>query len=403
MEKGMHCKLRHTARRASLAALSLSLLSVAQATTGVFLDQGGALFNVKAYGATGDGTTSDSSAITAAIAAAVGAGGGIVYFPAGTYRLTSTVVNSRSDIVSLVGSGMGSQLKIDTAIGLSYPSANGQFAQFHSGNLSHLKLFCTNTADTAVQMTDTVAAPALYDLDVAACNIGFEYINQNYWTERIVAINVTDDANNHLFHYAQNPGNANNSYGYGTYDGIYINKSAGQDVFYLTGGAYLYHTSITLKGNFGTSATGASIFNVQGSSGQACPGAAFNALDIAVEGGSYSVVNSANNGCSGGATGNAVVAGSGLISAAGAIAGTTSLIKLADNAPVFAGTLLTTAGSSDTLSTSAAAPASHCYAQPANATAAQMVTGTYVSGANWGTVTLAHPAVTGGSFQIWCQ
>jgi hypothetical protein len=42
-------------------------------------------FNVKTYGALGDGTTDDTVAIQATIDAATAAGGGIVYFPAGVY------------------------------------------------------------------------------------------------------------------------------------------------------------------------------------------------------------------------------------------------------------------------------------------------------------------------------
>ena len=45
-------------------------------------------FNVKSYGATGNGVTDDSNAIRSAIAAAVAAGGGTVYFPDGTYVIS---------------------------------------------------------------------------------------------------------------------------------------------------------------------------------------------------------------------------------------------------------------------------------------------------------------------------
>ncbi len=44
-----------------------------------------AVFDVKTFGAKGDGTTSDTSAINKAIEAAAAAGGGTVEFPAGTY------------------------------------------------------------------------------------------------------------------------------------------------------------------------------------------------------------------------------------------------------------------------------------------------------------------------------
>lgn len=49
----------------------------------------GAVFNVLDYGATGNGTTNDQAACQAAVDAAVAAGGGAVYFPTGTYKLTS--------------------------------------------------------------------------------------------------------------------------------------------------------------------------------------------------------------------------------------------------------------------------------------------------------------------------
>ena len=53
-------------------------------------------FNVTDFGATGNGTTDDTAAIVAAIAAAAPASslartGNTVYFPAGTYMVTSTL------------------------------------------------------------------------------------------------------------------------------------------------------------------------------------------------------------------------------------------------------------------------------------------------------------------------
>lgn len=56
-------------------------------------DKGGEVFNVKAYGAKGDGTTDDTAAINAAYAAAT-AVKGTVYFPCGTYLLTSAIADS---------------------------------------------------------------------------------------------------------------------------------------------------------------------------------------------------------------------------------------------------------------------------------------------------------------------
>ncbi|WP_433517127.1 glycosyl hydrolase family 28 protein [Nonomuraea sp. CA-143628] len=50
-----------------------------------------AVFNVKDYGATGNGSTNDTSAINSAITAANSAGGGTVQFPSGTYKSANTI------------------------------------------------------------------------------------------------------------------------------------------------------------------------------------------------------------------------------------------------------------------------------------------------------------------------
>jgi polygalacturonase len=53
-----------------------------------------AVFDVKEYGAAGDGTTIDSPAVNKAIEAASAAGGGTVYFPTGTYACYSIRLKS---------------------------------------------------------------------------------------------------------------------------------------------------------------------------------------------------------------------------------------------------------------------------------------------------------------------
>lgn len=68
-----------------------------------------ALFNVKDYGAKGNGTTNDTLAVGKAMAAATAAGGGQLYFPAGTYMFSgiSGAAIILHDNISLVGDGMG--------------------------------------------------------------------------------------------------------------------------------------------------------------------------------------------------------------------------------------------------------------------------------------------------------
>jgi len=65
----------------SLAFISLFLFALSTSADG----DNGNFFNVKTFGATGNGTTLDSPSINKAIDACAQAGGGTVYFPAGTY------------------------------------------------------------------------------------------------------------------------------------------------------------------------------------------------------------------------------------------------------------------------------------------------------------------------------
>src|SRR5262245_20897951 len=84
---------------AGVGAGALAFPGVAEAATV-------AQYNVQSapYEARGDGTTDDTRAIQEAIEAANRAGGGTVYFPAGTYAITRTLtLYSR---IYLVGAGV---------------------------------------------------------------------------------------------------------------------------------------------------------------------------------------------------------------------------------------------------------------------------------------------------------
>lgn len=75
------------------------------------LSGGFAAFNVKTFGAQGNGVANDSADIQEAIDAASAAGGGIVFFPPGTYLLGSAITQ-RSN-VWLLGVGWASILKVN--------------------------------------------------------------------------------------------------------------------------------------------------------------------------------------------------------------------------------------------------------------------------------------------------
>ena len=71
------------------------------------------IFNVRDYGAVGDGVTDDTAAIQTAINAAGAVGGGIVYFPLGTYLISSALVINVSNI-QVEGSGSSAAIKTNS-------------------------------------------------------------------------------------------------------------------------------------------------------------------------------------------------------------------------------------------------------------------------------------------------
>ena len=82
-----------------------------------YLLSAGGTFNVKTYGATGDGVADDTAEIQAAIDAVEAAGGGVLYFPKGTYKVTAELTVTQPMMV--VGAGRRSSVVYATTLGAS--------------------------------------------------------------------------------------------------------------------------------------------------------------------------------------------------------------------------------------------------------------------------------------------
>ncbi len=99
---------------------------------------GAAEFDVKSYGATGDGKTIDSPAINQAIDAAAAAGGGTVHFPAGTYSCFSIHLKSHVALYLEPGSMIvAAEPPADLSTGYDAPEANPGTDQYEDFGHSH--------------------------------------------------------------------------------------------------------------------------------------------------------------------------------------------------------------------------------------------------------------------------
>lgn len=101
----------------------LSIYTAQAQMSSFFIDKMG-IINVKSYGAKGDGSTDDTTAITLAIAAAYALGGGIVYFPPGTY-LTSPISFQGYYGIVLMGAGRSFPITTNTTIKINSTYASG--------------------------------------------------------------------------------------------------------------------------------------------------------------------------------------------------------------------------------------------------------------------------------------
>jgi hypothetical protein len=73
------------------------------------------IFDVTTFGARGTGTTDDSAAIQAAIAAANDIGGGVIWFPPGTYAIGKALEIGGMDFITFRGSGIDATILTSTS------------------------------------------------------------------------------------------------------------------------------------------------------------------------------------------------------------------------------------------------------------------------------------------------
>jgi hypothetical protein len=139
-------------------------------------------FNVKddAYGAKGDGSTDDTAAIQTAITAA-SAGGGTVFFPAGTYIISNTL-SVTADNVQLLGTGRNSTIQAKSTFPASpmiWYQGPGGAGNFRFGtSIISLRLINTvgSTSAIGLQLDSTYYAK-IHRVDVDGIYANNIYLN----------------------------------------------------------------------------------------------------------------------------------------------------------------------------------------------------------------------------------
>jgi polygalacturonase len=121
------------------------------------------IFNVKDYGAIGDNSTDDTTAIQATIDAAASAGGGIVYIPKGTYFVTSPLLITSDNIV-ITGAGK-SLSKVRHNITASTPTLQVSVFNF-SGSIPAFASPTVTLSANATPVSGTVTASQAAVLNV---------------------------------------------------------------------------------------------------------------------------------------------------------------------------------------------------------------------------------------------
>jgi hypothetical protein len=117
------------------------------------------IFNVKDFGAVGDGIADDTDKIQDAIDAANANGGGTVYIPCGKYSIKSTILAKSN--VAIIGDGENSELfqPADSVI-FSVPSGPGPYQHVQSGFITILVANVDNVEIKNIKFDNSQLNPA---------------------------------------------------------------------------------------------------------------------------------------------------------------------------------------------------------------------------------------------------
>jgi hypothetical protein len=219
-----------------------------------------------AYGADPTGASDSTTAFKNAISAAVSAGGGVIYIPAGTYAITSTLTCPTVPVY-FIGDGAW-------ATTISYSGSGDCFRIYDSSTYGSRKKF--GGGFVGITIDGTSAQPGSvglhvgdllqYELDLTVQNfsgtgcIGVHLDNNYYWTEQLFGRIYAQHCTSHVVFDWTSSASSTSSGSFERCDlDIYINQQkAAFDGVVFQNGAFVTNGSLKIRGNFGYSTSSVS-------------------------------------------------------------------------------------------------------------------------------------------------
>lgn len=173
--------------------------------------------NVKWFGATGDGTTDDTTAIQSAVAITEALGGGTIYFPIGTYAIASSI-NIEDDFITLKGDGRRVPDKLGGATVIKWTGAiNSVMFDLNADDVGNIDgiIFKSMTIDgdsisgvIGIQAQTSVSRCLIKEVSIEAVDIGvstalscwgWSFYDVSVYNFNRYGFDLKDDSNNFNF------------------------------------------------------------------------------------------------------------------------------------------------------------------------------------------------------------
>jgi hypothetical protein len=180
-----------------------------------YLRAAGMWFNAKWYGAVGNDATDDTAALNTAIAAVIANGGGVLYIPKGTYKITTVLSTLTGSSVMVVGDGEGAT-KIK-----QYTANAGVFV--NTGGSNHIERLSITYSPTAVAGATAIAFGGnnsiVRDVTIDKAFIGLSFAGgvanraSNFQSTNHVSVGILFQTSSDcsVDHFVLNAGNATNA------------------------------------------------------------------------------------------------------------------------------------------------------------------------------------------------